>query len=195
MFDGSGLKNGDKLPNAVGNEYDRVMPESPTPANIQVLTHSPVTCRDKKSFADCHLLHPLERRRSVRGRDLLVDTATQERVPQRSDDEHRHTKYGHTKSTVRSRKSWRTSSATSRSVRRRSASFGEQPGAVRDQARLHRKDRTARPGQPERITQHDAASRRARPRRPPPVRPPALPGRPQPRRRHVDDRRRPLRPP
>ena len=52
MFDGSGLKNGDKLPNAVGNEYDRVMPESPTPANIQVLAHSPVTCRDKKSFAD-----------------------------------------------------------------------------------------------------------------------------------------------
>ncbi len=46
------LKNGDKLPNAVGNEYDRVMPESPTPDNIQVLAHSPVTCRDKKSFAD-----------------------------------------------------------------------------------------------------------------------------------------------
>jgi hypothetical protein len=52
LFEGSGLKNGDKLPNAVGNEYDRVMPESPTPDNIQVLAHSPVNCRGKKSFAD-----------------------------------------------------------------------------------------------------------------------------------------------
>jgi hypothetical protein len=52
MFEGSGLKNGDKLPNAVGNEYDRVMPESATPDNIQVVAHSPVVCRDKKSFAD-----------------------------------------------------------------------------------------------------------------------------------------------
>jgi hypothetical protein len=52
MFDGSGLKNGDKLPNAVGNEYDRVMPESATPPNIQVVAHSPVMCRDKPSFAD-----------------------------------------------------------------------------------------------------------------------------------------------
>lgn len=52
MFEGSGLGNGDKLPNAVGNEYDRVMPDAPTPANIQVVAHSPVTCRGKRSFAD-----------------------------------------------------------------------------------------------------------------------------------------------
>jgi hypothetical protein len=52
MFDGTGLRNGDKLPNAVGNEYDRVMPESPTPPNIQVVAHSPVVCRGKRSFAD-----------------------------------------------------------------------------------------------------------------------------------------------
>ena len=52
MFDGSGLENGDKLPDAIGNEYDRVMPESPTPDNIQVVAHSPVTCRGKRSYAD-----------------------------------------------------------------------------------------------------------------------------------------------
>jgi hypothetical protein len=52
MFDGSGLKNGDKLPNAVGNEYDRVTPEEPTPDDIQVLAHSPVNCHGKSSFAD-----------------------------------------------------------------------------------------------------------------------------------------------
>jgi hypothetical protein len=59
MFDGSGLKDGDKLPNAVGNEYDRVMPEAPTPSNIQVVAHSPVSCGGKKSFADAtYYTHP-----------------------------------------------------------------------------------------------------------------------------------------
>jgi hypothetical protein len=52
MFEGSGLRNGGKLPNAVGNEYDRVTPEAPTPPNIQVVAHSPVVCRGKRSFAD-----------------------------------------------------------------------------------------------------------------------------------------------
>ena len=52
MFAGSALKNGDRLPDAIGNEYDRVMPEAPTPDNIQVLAHSPVTCRGQKSYAD-----------------------------------------------------------------------------------------------------------------------------------------------
>lgn len=52
VFAGTGLRNGDKLPNQVGNEYDRVTPEVPTPQNIQVLAHSPVTCKGKKSYAD-----------------------------------------------------------------------------------------------------------------------------------------------
>jgi len=52
MFEGSGFKNGDKVTNMVGNEYDRVTPGVPTPENIQVLSHSPVTCKGKKSFAD-----------------------------------------------------------------------------------------------------------------------------------------------
>ncbi len=52
MFAGSGLHNGDRLPGVVGNEYDRVTPERPTPANIDVVAHSPVTCRNKPTFAD-----------------------------------------------------------------------------------------------------------------------------------------------
>lgn len=52
MFEGSGFKNGDRVPKMVGNEYDRVTPSAPTPANIQVLAHSPVTCKGKQSFAD-----------------------------------------------------------------------------------------------------------------------------------------------
>lgn len=52
VFAGTGLKDGDKLPGVVGNEYDRVTPERPTPATIEVLAHSPVTCKGKKSFAD-----------------------------------------------------------------------------------------------------------------------------------------------
>ena len=52
MFQGSQFKNGDRVSKMVGNEYDRVTPGAPTPANIQVLAHSPVTCRGKASFAD-----------------------------------------------------------------------------------------------------------------------------------------------
>jgi hypothetical protein len=52
MFEGSGFANGDKVPGMVGNEYDRVTPEAPTPKTIQVLAHSPVTCRKAESFAD-----------------------------------------------------------------------------------------------------------------------------------------------
>lgn len=52
MFEGSQFKNGDRVPKMVGNEYDRVTPSAPTPANIQVLAHSPVTCKGKSSFAD-----------------------------------------------------------------------------------------------------------------------------------------------
>ena len=52
MFEGSEFKNGDRVAKMVGNEYDRVTPSAPTPPNIQVLAHSPVTCRGNASFAD-----------------------------------------------------------------------------------------------------------------------------------------------
>jgi len=52
VFSGTGLKDGDKLAKLVGNEYDRVTPERPTPSDIEVLAHSPVVCRGAKSFSD-----------------------------------------------------------------------------------------------------------------------------------------------
>jgi hypothetical protein len=52
VFAGTGLKNGDTLAKLVGNEYDRVTPERPTPSNIEVLAHSPVVCKGIKSFSD-----------------------------------------------------------------------------------------------------------------------------------------------
>ena len=52
MFEGTGVRDGDRWQNLVGNEYDRVTPEVPTPPNIEVLAHSPLTVKGKKSFAD-----------------------------------------------------------------------------------------------------------------------------------------------
>lgn len=52
VFAGTGLHDGDKLAKLVGNEYDRVTPEEPTPDDIEVLAHSPVVCRGVKSFSD-----------------------------------------------------------------------------------------------------------------------------------------------
>lgn len=52
MFENSGFRNGDRVPRMVGNEYDRVNPSVPTPTNIQILSHSPVDCRGKRSFAN-----------------------------------------------------------------------------------------------------------------------------------------------
>jgi hypothetical protein len=43
---------GATVPAAVGSEYDRVNPGVPTPAGIEVLTHSPVTCRKTNSYSD-----------------------------------------------------------------------------------------------------------------------------------------------
>lgn len=52
MFEGSGLRNGDVLPGLIGNEYDRVQPEHPTPHDIEVMCHSPVVCKGRPTFAD-----------------------------------------------------------------------------------------------------------------------------------------------
>jgi hypothetical protein len=52
IFDATGVSNGARWPNAVGNEYDRATAAQPTPANLEVLAHSPVTCKGKKSYAD-----------------------------------------------------------------------------------------------------------------------------------------------
>jgi hypothetical protein len=53
IFAGTGLVAGDRFGQLVQNEYDRVTPEvTGTPANIEVLCHSPLTCRGRPSFAD-----------------------------------------------------------------------------------------------------------------------------------------------
>ena len=52
MFEGSGFVNGEKVPEMVGNEYDRVTAGVPTPDDIQVIAHSPVDCKGLKSYAD-----------------------------------------------------------------------------------------------------------------------------------------------
>ena len=52
MFAGTGVKNGDKWKNVIGNEYDRITLEVPTAPTIQVLAHSPLTVRGQSSYAD-----------------------------------------------------------------------------------------------------------------------------------------------
>src|SRR5262249_47275308 len=52
VFAGTGAAAGTTLPNVVGNEYDRVFPGSWTPTNLEVLAHSPLTCRGKSDFGD-----------------------------------------------------------------------------------------------------------------------------------------------
>lgn len=52
MFAGTNVTTGQRWPEVVREEYDRVTPSAPTPPNIQVITHSPLTCRGEASFSD-----------------------------------------------------------------------------------------------------------------------------------------------
>ena len=52
VFNGTGVKAGQKLPNAVGSEYDRFDPAQAGPKNVQIFAHSPVVCHGRPSFAD-----------------------------------------------------------------------------------------------------------------------------------------------
>jgi N,N-dimethylformamidase beta subunit-like, C-terminal len=52
MFDGTNATNGQRWPAMVREEYDRVTPGAPTPPQIEVLTHSPLVCRGRRSFSD-----------------------------------------------------------------------------------------------------------------------------------------------
>jgi len=52
VFAGTGLHDGDAIPGAVDMEVDRIFPNAPTPATIQVLAHSPVACPRTSSDAD-----------------------------------------------------------------------------------------------------------------------------------------------
>ena len=52
MFAGTGVSKGTKFTGLVGIEYDRVNPGSPVERPIQVLSHSPLTCRGVNSYSD-----------------------------------------------------------------------------------------------------------------------------------------------
>jgi hypothetical protein len=52
MFAGTGVQKGTSFPGIVGIEYDRVNPDWPVERPIQVLSHSPLTCRGVNSYSD-----------------------------------------------------------------------------------------------------------------------------------------------
>ena len=52
LFAGSGAFNGERLANVVGSEYDRYDGSAPRPSNVEILTHSPLTCRGKPDYSD-----------------------------------------------------------------------------------------------------------------------------------------------
>jgi hypothetical protein len=52
LFAGTGVQKGSSFPGLVGIEYDRVNPDAPVNRPIQVLSHSPLTCRNINSYSD-----------------------------------------------------------------------------------------------------------------------------------------------
>jgi N,N-dimethylformamidase beta subunit-like protein len=52
MFAGTGVRKGTRFRGLVGIEYDRVNPGSPVERPLEVLAHSPLTCRGVNSYAD-----------------------------------------------------------------------------------------------------------------------------------------------
>ncbi|GAA2743359.1 N,N-dimethylformamidase beta subunit family domain-containing protein [Kitasatospora cinereorecta] len=52
LYAGTGAKAGDSFPHLVGVEYDRVNTGFPTPRPIEILSHSPVVCEGRHSWAD-----------------------------------------------------------------------------------------------------------------------------------------------
>jgi N,N-dimethylformamidase beta subunit-like protein len=52
LFAGTGAAKGTSFPGIVGIEYDRVNPDAPVERPIEVLSHSPLTCRGVNSYSD-----------------------------------------------------------------------------------------------------------------------------------------------
>ena len=52
VYANTGVTDGQHLEIVVGSEYDRWSPGPGVPDNVEILAHSPVTCRGRKSFAD-----------------------------------------------------------------------------------------------------------------------------------------------
>jgi hypothetical protein len=59
MFAGTGVRKGTRFPGLVGIEYDRVNPDYPVPRPIEIVAHSPLTCRGVNSYSDsAYYTHP-----------------------------------------------------------------------------------------------------------------------------------------
>ena len=52
LFAGTGVSKGTSFPGLVGIEYDRVNPGSPVERPIEVVSHSPLSCRGVNSYSD-----------------------------------------------------------------------------------------------------------------------------------------------
>jgi hypothetical protein len=52
LFAGTGVRRGSSFTGLVGIEYDRVNPDAPVERPIQILSHSPLTCRGVHSYSD-----------------------------------------------------------------------------------------------------------------------------------------------
>jgi len=52
VFAGTNVTAGQTWPAMVREEYDRVTPSAPTPPDLQVLAHSPLVCRGRRSYSD-----------------------------------------------------------------------------------------------------------------------------------------------
>jgi hypothetical protein len=52
LFAGTGVQKGTRFRGLVGIEYDRVNPGSPVERPIEILSHSPLTCRGVNSYSD-----------------------------------------------------------------------------------------------------------------------------------------------
>jgi N,N-dimethylformamidase beta subunit-like, C-terminal len=52
LFARTGVRKGTRFPGLVGIEYDRVNPGAPVERPIEVLSHSPLTCRNVNSYSD-----------------------------------------------------------------------------------------------------------------------------------------------
>ncbi|MFF9497897.1 N,N-dimethylformamidase beta subunit family domain-containing protein [Streptomyces flaveolus] len=52
LFAGAGVKRGDSFAHLVGVEYDRVTPGSLPDAPIEIIAHSPLDCRGRRSHSD-----------------------------------------------------------------------------------------------------------------------------------------------
>lgn len=52
VFSGTGLKQGSRIANSLGSEFDRYVPGPPSPPNVEILAHSPTSSVIGPSFSD-----------------------------------------------------------------------------------------------------------------------------------------------